>query len=509
MRHARRVSVLAGAALAIVTATAAAQAPVVTSPPGGVPIRTAPAPSGPRVLAYWTVAQNGVQRLEAAERGADGAWSAPVVIATQRGTGSPVIALNARGEAVLAWYLVDGAGQRLMVATRTAAGSWSPLRRLAGAARLGPPELNLAADGTAVVGWGEVRGLTRRTRVRVSVRRPGAPFGAPRPVGTAPPASSPLEEIDFRALPGGRAAAAWSASGETSVVRYRAGRWGAPAVLRVTRLGTWAVRLSPAGAAFTSWFAPVAGARGNGNAVQGRMFAAVAPPGRGWRRARVVSGAPAAIGVENVFFFGTAMYLDDAGRAYAAWIRFPRLPGAGPRAVVGARGVVVVATGTASGWSAGRRVSAAGGNAAALDLDGGGAGATVGWIEAVPGAGNERAFASRSNPAGTAWEAPVPLFAPGAITLPEPAGLTVVQWPDRSASVSFGAATDRPVLLRPAGAAAWRPVTVVEPGVFGAVNPAALLVASDGAAFAEQWRYGAAAYAEATSFSVLVPVPGP
>ncbi|MFN8120986.1 MAG: hypothetical protein U0237_01015 [Thermoleophilia bacterium] len=506
MPPARPLHLLAMAALLAVPALGAAADPVVTTPRGAADIRMAAAPAGPRALAYWTVVSGGTQRLEAAERGADGTWAAPVVLGTASGDGDPIIALNARGDAVLAWRLRDRSGQRLLAATRAPGGRWSALRAVATAPRLGPPELNLASDGTAIVGWGQVRNLDTRTPVRASVRRPGGAFGAPVRVGTAPAASSALENIEFRALPGGRAVAAWSDKGETSVARLRGGRWGTPSVLRVTRIGVWAVRVSADGTAFTTWFVPRRGAKGNFNAVPGRMFGAVAPPGRGWARPRAISGPTAVIGVENLFYSGTVLYLDDAGHAYAGWIRFPRLPGGGPRATVGAGGAAIVATGGPGGWGTGRRVSAAGSNVAALDLDGGGSGATVAWIEAVPGGDNELAFASTSDTSGTRWDAPLPLFARGRLALREPGTVSVVQAPDRSATVALG--FRNPVAYRPAAAAAWRLVTLEEPGVFGAPEPDAVFIASDGAAYAAQRRYTGTAYAEVTSVGVLVPVPG-
>jgi len=497
-------------------AAAAAPAPLASSEAGAATLASATSPTGTSAIVAWdrAVLPAPPQRLEVVERGADGAWSAPRLV----GTGPPRpgvqteidLAVNRRGEAVIAWRR-RAADDRILLAIRSAAGTWSPLRTVAQGNRLGPVRTAIGPDGTVVVAWSRTAGGRRATRVFARVRRPGAALGPREEAARTAPSSSPLDALEAVALRGGRAVLGWyDLRGAAVARRGPGGAWRLPPRLTAPpRRGAWSVVLTPSGAAMTAWFEPAAGGPKNANAARGRVLGAVAPPGRPWSAGRRLSGASEVIGVESFFFLGIDLAVDGAGRSYAAWVRYPRLPGGGVRAAIGAGGAAVVAAGSAGGWSPGRVRSPAGADVAEVAVAGSPrAGGLVAWREAVAGQDNDLALASRSDAAGAVWEPAAPLFPTGAVPLQDLGEPVPHLGPDRSAAVQLGAFGSEPVAVRAAGAPAWSLPELLPTGAFGSQEAARVLLTA-GAGYAVVATYPSDALEPAERRYAIVPILGP
>lgn len=130
---------------------------------------------------------------------ADGRWGPIVRLAPPATRGAalhPVAAFNARGAAVVAWIRNVRPAVVLQVTERDAGGGWSRSRTISGPPEPvhGSPKVALNGSGDALVGWitGPVRTTEGRV-LRVASHRIGRPvWTAPRPVpgGRLPPRTS-------------------------------------------------------------------------------------------------------------------------------------------------------------------------------------------------------------------------------------------------------------------------------------------------------------------------------
>ncbi len=500
---------LAGPALAAPTAAT-------TSEDGAGTATAAAAPDGPLAIVAWdrTPPGDGAQRLEVVERRGGGGWSAPRLLGTGAGEARSAteiaLAVNRGGEAALAWRR-RAARDQILLATRTAGGVWSPLRAVATGGRLGPPRVAIGPDGTVLVAWSRATGGRRATRVFARVRPPRGALGPRETVALTATSSSPLE-LDGLALRDGRAVLGWYDLGGAAVAhRSRRGAWRVPPRLTaLPRRGAWRVVLAPPGVAFTAWFQPARGGPANANAARGRVLGAVARPGRGWSAAERLSGPGDIIGVERFFLLGIDLAADGAGHAHASWVRYPTLPGNGVRADVGARGAAVAATGSATGWSRGRVLSAPGRDVGGVTVAGSPrAGGLVVWREAVRGEDNDLAFARRSDARGTTWEPPAPLFPPGGFALLDSDAPAPQLGPDRSAAVQLDGPDGSRVALRGAGATAWSLPELVPDGVVTASADTRVVLTADGGAAAVLDAYPPGSFDDARRRVLVVPVAGP
>jgi hypothetical protein len=188
----------------------------------GAPAELAARGYGPRVgmagdgraLAAWAATDQAAitQRIEVRERAPGGRWGPARRVSGHSGTsaGDPVLAVAARGHAVLAVPRGEGTSLAVHVATRPPRGRFDALRRMPVPMPVPPPpELAAAIDAT-----GAIAGVAWRAgdRVRYVSRRPGRAWSRVRSLGAAsrPPAL---------AAAGGRLLVAWVRNGDEVAVR--------------------------------------------------------------------------------------------------------------------------------------------------------------------------------------------------------------------------------------------------------------------------------------------------
>ncbi|MDX6554419.1 MAG: hypothetical protein QOD86_614 [Miltoncostaeaceae bacterium] len=167
-----------------------------------------------RALAAWaTTDQSAItQRIDVRERAAGGRWAPVRRVTGPSGTsaGDPVLAMGARGQALLAVPRGEGTSLAVHVATRLTSGPFDALRRLPVPMAVPPPP----ALSPAVDAAGAIAGVAWRAgdRVRYVSRRPGAAWSPVRSLGAAsqPPAL---------AAAGGRLLVAWVRNGDEIAVR--------------------------------------------------------------------------------------------------------------------------------------------------------------------------------------------------------------------------------------------------------------------------------------------------
>jgi hypothetical protein len=160
------------------------------------------------------------ERLWARYRSAVGALGGPELVAERidGGAETNVLAVDGAGTATVTYLPDDGTGG-LHVRTRSEAGAWSPAQNLGGADVFGP-QLDVAANGFGVLAWRQ-----GADQLMVSTRAPGAAGFAPATALTAPRKGSYPSEV--AANDKGDAIVGWGT--ETAVYgRFRSpdGRFG-------------------------------------------------------------------------------------------------------------------------------------------------------------------------------------------------------------------------------------------------------------------------------------------
>jgi RTX calcium-binding nonapeptide repeat (4 copies) len=125
--------------------------------------------------AAWRWSDGAFLVVQAAARSSDGVWSAPEVLSGPgRSTSQPLLAMDARGNAVLAWLRFNGSWTAAQVVSRAAGGSWDAprdLSRRGGQARR--LDLAMNSQGDAVVTWTQTL-LTARADLWSSFRKAGS-----------------------------------------------------------------------------------------------------------------------------------------------------------------------------------------------------------------------------------------------------------------------------------------------------------------------------------------------
>jgi len=143
---------------------------------------------------------------------------------------APVVAADARGEAVAAWE--SDRGGRIQAASRSAAGAWSKPRSLSGPdAR--DPAVAIEPSGAALVVWQDFDSDNRRV-VRAASRSPGGRWSRAAAL-SAPAAEAREATVGMDARGGATVAWSRSGSGDQAVIevvhRPPGGVWSAPLTL--------------------------------------------------------------------------------------------------------------------------------------------------------------------------------------------------------------------------------------------------------------------------------------
>ncbi len=167
----------------------------------------APVPGG-----GWLTAWLQADGAMAGDVSAGGAFARPVLIDASAGT-TPDLGVDASGEALLAWAGPDG----VRFATRPSRGAWGAPEVLAPVAQLQWPVVAMNAKGDALVAWRERAGPEGPYFVRAAMRPAGGAFGPVETLATAT-RRSPVDAPRATIAPDGTALVAW--------VRYLGGSKG-------------------------------------------------------------------------------------------------------------------------------------------------------------------------------------------------------------------------------------------------------------------------------------------
>lgn len=337
---------------------------------------------------------------------------------------APRVVMNRQGQALLAW----NATGRVRYADKRPGQAWGRSATVPGASSgAGPVAAALGPGGVAAIAWTTVATRYVPSKLMVSLRVPGAGFGAATEVapgtgvwqlevGTACDGSVTLVWIDAQ----GVATARQDGSGDSGACdgRPAATPWGAVQHLSAAQVGATlpSLAVNDAGAVLVAWQ--------QGSSV----LAALRPAGGGWGAAQQVS-EPSALPAWNA-----RAVLDAQGRAAVGW-----LDGNGMRVVrgdaAGAWGVPALVSGAQAVY-----YPALAGNAA---------GELVAVWQALD-AGNRGSIWQSSAAADGGWSAPVRLSGASesaawpSVALAADGSLALVAWVDDStntarASVRTGA----------------------------------------------------------------------
>lgn len=206
-------------------------------------------------VATWTRRASGRGEVHLATRDAGGGWSAPTII-TDDGVGAfqPAVAINDDGEAAAVWRAkVDGI-VRVFAAQRAADGDWSAATPISdSASHADEPKVALTGDGSVVAVWAQVS-------------RPRRLWSAHRPAGgswTSPSDVSAADGVEFPVVAAGddgMVLAVWGVYADGWRLRSASmtpgGTWLSPVDVPGSESG-YAPRLAmnDAGQAATAWYA--------------------------------------------------------------------------------------------------------------------------------------------------------------------------------------------------------------------------------------------------------------
>jgi hypothetical protein len=132
-----------------------ATAQILSGPIGNASTPVAAVDEEGAAVAAWRWADGAYLVVQSAARSRDGAWSSPEVLSGPgRSASQPLIAMDARGNALIAWLRYNGSWTAAQVASRPAGGSWEAAHNLSerggNARRL---DLAMNSRGDAVVTW--------------------------------------------------------------------------------------------------------------------------------------------------------------------------------------------------------------------------------------------------------------------------------------------------------------------------------------------------------------------
>jgi hypothetical protein len=222
-----------------------------------------------------------------------GGWDPPVTLSNPAGeaVGEPMVAANARGDAVAVWQWRDRpTGQAIVqAAPRPAGGSWSPATDVgnAGVGGNGAPQVAVDGSGRAVAIWIEV--TPGGAPLRSAVRAGGGAWSKPATV-TPRNAADPKLGID----PTGNAVAVWTdldlPDARAAVLPAAAGAWQPAATLSGGGVATPSIAVDASGRAIAAW----------NRSVPPRLDVESADLGGGWELTLTNTGRPSIQGGPRV-----------------------------------------------------------------------------------------------------------------------------------------------------------------------------------------------------------------
>ncbi len=203
------------------------------------------------------LASAGPDGVRGATRSPRGAWSAPVTLAPVADFQLPVVAVNAKGDAVVAWRERTSAPshpQLVRAVLRPAGGDFGAVETIStSTVPVSPPDVTIAPDGTALVTWG--RSVSTNRTVNAAVHPPGGPWQALGAVSTSDTGFNSSAAFDGTSA----ASILWSdraSDALTATDRPAGGAFGTPSPLGVTGLqGSGVIAGRPAGGFVIAWTA--------------------------------------------------------------------------------------------------------------------------------------------------------------------------------------------------------------------------------------------------------------
>jgi hypothetical protein len=228
------------------------QAPVDISKPGldgsSPPGRTVPGPqlaldAHGNAVAVWQRFNGTSLVVQAAERPAGGRWRAPADVsvpgAAGEDSGSPDVAIDARGNAIVVWHRFDPVRRlnRVQSASRPAGGTWQPPVAVSSVdVDATGARIAVDAQGGAIALWDRPAAGGGDPTAQSAVRQPDGTWQAPQDI----PGSSFRVNADLAVDPAGNAVVVWERivfePGVLAAVRPAGGSWQGPVRLASTGL---------------------------------------------------------------------------------------------------------------------------------------------------------------------------------------------------------------------------------------------------------------------------------
>ncbi len=291
---------------------------VESATPAGVwsEIKTLSAPEAQNQVPALVVNQAG-EALEASEqrgkeslieisaRSPGGEWEQPTPVSGDRG-GSPEIALDERGDAIVAWEqgVPDLGRDAIWASVRAQGGQWTPAQQISAPGESAAlPHVAIDANGDAIIVW-QRQGVSGGEMVQAAIKLQGEAWQSETDLTSEGEiASNPQVAVDAQ----GDAAVVWQGyAGDEYIVEGRSGsvdgEW-TPAVQLSTQAGfAPSVAMTPGGGAVATWAGPT-------------VQAAEMLPGGAWQPPRDLS-APGGESSEP------RLAINAAGQEIAVWERF-------------------------------------------------------------------------------------------------------------------------------------------------------------------------------------------
>lgn len=279
-------------------------------------VRLAATPRG-AAAAVWSYSAFGADVIQAATRGAGGAWSAPSDLsAAGKSAFLPDLGIADNGDATVVWTISTSVARAVQTATY-AGGAWTASSDLTGpGGALIFARVAVSGKGHAVAAWS--RGTRSDGVVAATVRRAGGQWSTPRDVADAG-AFFPDVAISDRALAVVVWEQAWAdgrASAINAATRRADGSWTQP--VELDGFGSQVdVAMTDKGdvvAVWTAW-----------NVLR----SATMTPDATWSRADDVATAPSDMTLQ-----AAEVAIDDKRRAVAVWRRWTSDPFGAPGSVI-------------------------------------------------------------------------------------------------------------------------------------------------------------------------------
>ena len=114
----------------------------------------------------WLTSRGRTGFIESASRGANGRWTARRILAKGRMAGTVDLGMDARGDAIVVWdewALNSHEGSAMWMRIRPAGHAWGPAQQIPGA-KNGTPSLAIDPRGDALIAWWSKRGIEAAAR---------------------------------------------------------------------------------------------------------------------------------------------------------------------------------------------------------------------------------------------------------------------------------------------------------------------------------------------------------